>query len=93
MELSSHKIDQAWKFSLAAVVIMCSEIFLPFVAVFCAAFCETCSSSRDTAVVYEKDAANSYDYTGADEVNSDKLVSDEKKEFNPDMPPPVDGTP
>jgi hypothetical protein len=77
MELSSHKIDQAWKFSLAAVVIMCSEIFLP----------------RDTAVVYEKDAANSYDYTGADEVNSDKLVSDEKKEFNPDMPPPVDGTP
>jgi len=93
MELSSHKIDQAWKFSLAAVVIMCSEIFLPCVVVCCAACCETSGSSRGTTVVYEKDAGNAYDYTGADEVNSDKLVSDEKKEFNPDMPPPVDGTP
>jgi hypothetical protein len=93
METAASKIDQAWKFSLAAVVIMCSEALLPFVVVCCASCCKTSGSSRGTVLVYGKEAANAYDYTGADESNEDKLVSDEKKEFNPVMLPPVDGTP
>jgi hypothetical protein len=59
MESANLTISQAWKFTLAAVIIMCSEVFLPILVICCANCIEfiddlkTTSKPSDT-IVYEK---------------------------------------
>jgi len=79
MNSASTYISQAWKFALAAVIIMCAEVLLPCFVYLCVSCAECIESNRDYTQVY-------HDNTDAKAVNEDRLT-EIQEEFNPDKPP------
>jgi hypothetical protein len=99
MEVSMTDIEQAWRFSLAAVTLMCMELLLPCLvgcfASCCAGIFLSNRAVEKQNVLIDDQVTSDYNYAGVQNNNSydysadKKPLLDEKPPVigNPDMPP------